>query len=286
MIADTQSLLDEILVDPDPVRRNRLITKCYADISAALADVVGRRDLNWFTFGAWASGTAGAKIRGEGVPIDLGTTRNMAAGNLAIITNIAPPAIAWLREVEGSGPTRPALQRALADPSFDGAPRLAEAITRFHEAAMLNELANTDPGADKAVAELVLLGNVRVGEHEQELVDRFVDAAMPMGCLFGLITTRFVAIETPDGHLDVCEDIVAPSYLAPELFPAPLLELTHPELVAACAALGQATGTNASQSHVLKWGDYDDRMGYILTFFRAYQRDTRMFDVPARYLPL
>ena len=53
----------------DPVRRNVAITTCYRDLSVAVADILGRRDVNWLAFGAWASGTAGRVIRGwdEGV---------------------------------------------------------------------------------------------------------------------------------------------------------------------------------------------------------------------------
>lgn len=283
-IERTQALLDEILAHDDPVARNRLISLCYADIAGQLASVIGRRDLNWFVFGAWASGTAGAAIRGEGVPIDFGTTRNVAEGNLAIISDVAPPAIAWLREVEREGAaTEGALERALADPSFAQAPKLAQAITCFHTATLLE--AADDPVLDKQAAELMLLGNIRMGEHEQTLVDRFIDRAMPLGGPFGLITTQFIAIETPDGDLDVARDIVAPSYLADGIFPPVLLQLDHPDLVATCRALGQSTGIDVSRSNALRWEDYDDRMGFILTFFRAYQRDERFFDIPTRYFP-
>ncbi|MFH8252052.1 hypothetical protein ACH3VR_16935 [Microbacterium sp. B2969] len=286
MAQRTRELLDVILVHDDPVARNRLITQCYRDIADQLALVVGRRDLNWFSFGAWASGTAGAAIRGERIPVDFGTSRNVAAGNLAIIADVAPAAICWLDEIErAGGPTPDALSRTLADPLFGRAPKLAEAIRCYHEAALLLPGIEADPVHDKTAAELILLGNIRMGEHEQTVVDRFVDAAMPLGGPFGLITTRFIAIETPDGDIDVCRDVLAPAYLAGQIFPAVLLELDNVDLRSACDAFGQSRGTDTSASNALRWEDYDDRMGFILTFFRAYQRDTRFFDVPARYLP-
>ncbi|WP_345801613.1 hypothetical protein AAIB33_00520 [Microbacterium sp. AZCO] len=286
MAQNTRELLDVILVHEDPVARNRLITQCYRDIADQLALVVGRRDLNWFAFGAWASGTAGAAIRGESIPVDFGTSRNVAAGNLAIIADVAPAAMRWLDEVElDGGPTTDALERALADPLFERASKLADAIRCYHDAALLLPDAATDPVRDKLAAELILLGNIRMGEHEQTVVDGFIDAAMPFGGPFGLITTRFIAIETPDGDIDVCRDVLAPAYLTDELFPAVLLELEHDELRAACDAFGQSRGAESSASNALRWEDYDDRMGFILTFFRAYQRDARFFDVPARYLP-
>ncbi len=287
MIERTQALLEAILVAGDPVARNRMITLCYRDLAEGLAEIVGRRDLNWFVFGVWASGTAGAAIRGEGLPLDLGTSRNVAAGNLAIIRDVAPAFIRWLREVEhAGGPTVDARDRALEDPLFEAAPKLGAAIRCYHAAAELRAAAADDDASDKDIAELVLLGNLLLGEHEQTVVDRFIDAAMPLGCLFGLITTRFVRIDTPDGPLDVCEDVAPPAYLAGALFPAVLSDLVNPDLCAACVRFGQSTGADAAASNALKWEDYDDRMGYIMTFFRAYQRDERFYEVPAAYLPV
>ena len=108
---------------------------------------------------------------------------------------------------------------------------------------------------------------------------------LPLGGLFGLVTTRFVHILTPDGPLDVCRDVVAPSYLGSALFPAPLELLDNPDLCALCEHFGQSTRADAAASNALEWEDFDDRMGFILTFFRAYQRDARFFEVPAEFLP-
>lgn len=282
MIDSTRRLLDRILVHDDPVVRNRLITQCYRDLAENMAAVLGRRDLSWFVFGAWASGTAGAAIRGEGLPFDFGTSRNVAAGNLAIIRDVAPPFILWLSEVErDGGPTDAALERTLADARLAAAPRLAGAIRAYHAATRLSAAADAgdlDDDVDKQIAELMLLGNLLLGAHEQDVVDAFIDAAMPLGGVFGLVTTRFVRIETPDGPVDVCQDVIAP-------FPPALTELTNAELCAECARFGQSTGLDVAASNALVWEDYDDRMGFILTFFRAYQRDARFFDVPPRFLP-
>ncbi len=101
----------------DPVARNMEITRCYCDLSQDLALVLGPSDLNWFTFGAWASATAGHAIRGESLPVDWGTSENVAAGNLAIIVDVAPPFIRWLAEIErAGGPTDEALSATLSDP--------------------------------------------------------------------------------------------------------------------------------------------------------------------------
>ncbi|WP_137844202.1 hypothetical protein [Microbacterium sp. 2FI] len=286
MIADTERLLQRIAIEPDPVVRNRMITQCYRDLAEHLAALIGRRDLSWFAFGAWASGTAGAAIRGEGLPLDLGTSRNVAAGNLAIIVDVAPPFLAWLCAVEQAGaPTRDALERALADPLLQAAPLLSDAVRCYQRAIELAAAGDGLEATDKLIAELVLRANILVGAHEQHVVDHFIDEAMPLGGVFGLVTTRFVRIVTPDGELDVCEDVVVPGYLAPDAFPLPLMQLEDPDLCALCDRFGQSHEADVAASNSLVWEDFDDRMGFILTFFRAYQRDERFFAVPVEFLP-
>jgi hypothetical protein len=285
-IAGIRALLARILVEPDVVVRNRVITLAYRNVSESVADVLGRSHLNWFSFGAWASGTAGGVMRGEGIPIDLGTTDGVAAGNLAIIEDVAPPILRWLDEIAVDGaPTPGALERTLADPRVAAAPQLGEAIRCYHAVAAHRTSPDAEPLTEKQEAELMLLGNVLFAAHEQHVADRFIDAAMPLGGPFGLITTRFVSIVTPDGPLDVCRDVVAPGYLAPDLFPIELAELQHPELCALCERFEQSTSTESIGSRAWSWEDYDERMGFILTFFRAYQRDARYFDVPLDFLP-
>lgn len=284
-IAGVRALLAGILLESDVVARNRVITLAYRELSELVADLVGRSHLNWFSFGAWASGTAGGVMRGEGVPLDLGTTEGVAAGNLAIIEDVAPPILRWLDEVAADeSPAPAALERTLGDPRVVAAPQLARAIRCYHAVAAHRTNPDAEPLSEKQSAELMLLGNVLFAAHEQQIADRFIDSAMPLGGPFGLITTRFVSILTPDGPLDVCRDVVAPGYLAPDLFPVELVALEHPELCALCERFDQSTGTSARGSRAWSWEDYDERMGFILTFFRAYQRDTRYFEVPAEFI--
>lgn len=277
--------LELIRAMDDPAARNVEITRCYCDLSTELAVVLGRSDLNWFSFGAWASATAGHAIRGESLPVDWGTSENVAAGNLAIIVDVAPPFIRWLAEIErGGGATGDSLTRTLAAPMFDAAPQLAASLTAYQLAIDLrgasDEGDDIDLEAERAAAQLVLLGNVLMGAHEQQLVDRFIDAAMPLGGLFGLVTTQFISIETPDGPIDVCRDVPSPGYLAGARFPPVLDPLSNADLVGLAVRFGQSVADDVSTSNALSWEDYDERMGFILTFFRAYQRDERFFLLP------
>jgi len=56
--------IDRIVATGDPILRNLLITHCYHELSAALAERTGP-SANWCTFATWASKQAGQTIRKE-----------------------------------------------------------------------------------------------------------------------------------------------------------------------------------------------------------------------------
>ena len=286
----SQREVAEIVAIADPVVRNVAITACYRDLALAVAEIVGRIDVNWLAFGAWASGSAGRVIRGDGLPLglDLGTSLAVAEGNRAIIGDIAPRFVRWLDEVTLAGaPTRMALEVALADPLFDGAPDIAAALAAYQSALELRalaEVAHLDDEADRAVAELMLLGNVRVAAHEQWIADALIDEAMPLGGLFGRIATRFVDVYTPDGPVDVCRDVPPPSYLSGQRYPAVLDHLAHADLCELAARFDHALTVDVTGSSATTWECYEERMGFIFAFFRAFARDTRFYDVPPEFL--
>lgn len=268
----------------DPVERNVAITWTYRRLAADVAAVIGRRDVNWLAFGAWASATAGRAIRGEGLPVDWGTSTAVAAGNRAIIADIAPRFATWTGHVaRAGGPAPLALERTLDDPLFDGVPLLANAFAGYHEAAAIES--NGGPGRDarrdKRHAELVLRSNILVAAHEQALADEFVDAAMPFGGLAALVATRFVSVVTPDGDVDVCRDVPRPSYLHGQRYPDVVRHLEDEALVSLVRDFGQDPGEDASASDAPSWEDYDERMGYIVCFFRSYLREMRYYDEPS-----
>jgi hypothetical protein len=169
---------------------------------------------------------------------------------------------------------------------FDEAPDLALALTAYQAAleALLVTDAEPGPDVDRAVAELVLLGNVRVAAHEQRVADSLIDRAMPLGGLFGLVTTRFVHVVTPDGPLDVCRDVPRPSYLDGRRYPVALDQLTNEDLCELARRFHQSIGADVGSSDAATWESFEERMGYIFTFFRAFARDIRFFDVPDAFL--
>ncbi|MGB7962418.1 MAG: hypothetical protein WCF12_05580 [Propionicimonas sp.] len=287
MARPSAAVIAEVVAMRDPVARNFAITRCYRDLAHAVADVLGRRDVNWLAFGAWASGTAGAAIRGEGLLLDWGTSTALAEGNRTIIADIAPRFVRWLDEIErAGGPSRTALEVALGDPVFDNAPELGLALMAYQDALGAQAVAGPafDPAVDRVVAELMLLGNVRVAAHEQQIADSLIDRAMPLGGLFGLITTRFVQVVTPDGPLDVCRDVPAPGYLGGRRYPQVLDRLVNVELCELARRFHHAIGDDVRASDAATWESFEERMGYIFAFFRAFSRDTRFFDVPGSFL--
>lgn len=284
----SQQLVDRIVAIGDPVVRNIAITTCYRDLALAVAGLVGRRDVNWLAFGAWASGTAGRVIRGEGLLVDWGTSRAVAEGNRTIIADVAPRFVRWLDEVARAGaPTRTALETAVSGGLFDSAPDLADALVAYQSAleiALVTAEPAFDEEADRAVAELMLLGNVKVAAHEQRIADSLIDEAMPLGGLFGRLVTRFVEVITPDGPLDVCEAVPAPGYLCGLRYPDVLSELSRPELCRLAARFDHPLVGGDEAGGASNWESYDERMGFIFAFFRAFARDTRYFDVPEAFL--
>lgn len=56
-------IADIIAMSGAPSLRNLRITACYGELSRAMADRIGRDNVNWCTFATWASRTAGRFIR-------------------------------------------------------------------------------------------------------------------------------------------------------------------------------------------------------------------------------
>lgn len=59
---------DAIAALDDAVLRNLCITQRYHDLSTALSSTIGGPNVNWSTFATWASKTAGQSIRNEEIP--------------------------------------------------------------------------------------------------------------------------------------------------------------------------------------------------------------------------
>jgi hypothetical protein len=94
MTQPTLADVDRITRLPDPVTRNREITACYHELSAAMATRLG--DVaNWCTFAAWASHQAGCTIRGE----DLQRAVEQRLATSVVLSEVAPEQANRLRAV-------------------------------------------------------------------------------------------------------------------------------------------------------------------------------------------
>lgn len=64
----SRSHMQQVLDIEDRVLRNYWITQTYADLAAALRDVLDPTTSNWCTFATWASFTVGRNLRGDELP--------------------------------------------------------------------------------------------------------------------------------------------------------------------------------------------------------------------------
>ncbi|MFJ1754815.1 hypothetical protein [Kitasatospora sp. NPDC088134] len=216
----------EIAALGDPVLRNLRITLAYHELAVATARVLGRENVSWCAFGAWASHTAGRSIRGESAPAavraavalarrapaplrPLGelperivrqVAAHVADGNLLVFRDLGPLFADLAEEFGRPGPPElvhgRAVERCLAPlrpgPAEDGGQDLLIAAVHSYGRAFLA----TDPGER---AEHVLLANLRVGLHEQIRLQQAIAGALalPAGVpLLGFLRRSWEAVIT------------------------------------------------------------------------------------------
>lgn len=192
---------EEVVRTGDLVLRNLRITQMYHRLSQELALLLGQSDANWCTFACSASKTAGYSIRGEVVrPLAWLSTRrrsrwldalheelaasagrgavaarleriqelvteSVSAGNLKVFAELAPVFADLTRtfsrdERYDRDKLARFLERLDRGPTeAGGQDTLAEALGHYYEAMFERD--------EKRKAELMLLGNIKVGLHEQ-----------------------------------------------------------------------------------------------------------------------
>jgi hypothetical protein len=218
-----------VALDADPVRRNLLITQCYHDLSAALAQRLGVENANWCTFATWASRTAGRFIRDEEVPAAF---REILVGSrrLADARARANRALAWFhpearidddkvlgvarRIVHEVGELITAGNLAVFGELGPVFSRTIEALDEDADGAAVEQLAATlregesDRGGQTLLrlalvgyaaarrtpdprgrAELMLLANARIGLHEQIRLQPFIAGSIDAPVRLALFDT-------------------------------------------------------------------------------------------------
>ncbi|MDA0243981.1 MAG: hypothetical protein OT477_11240 [Chloroflexi bacterium] len=179
---------------------------------------------------------------------------------------------------------------------------LRDSLATFYEARF--EIDN------KRQTELIFLGNILLALHEQSRLqpviekalgvpfDQFTEGIIPntqqeMSWFTSKVTNRAVdfsrdmvlhtvtrmmmAYTLPHREMKLGEDVVAPTDLIN--FPKELLTLENPR----CREIIQKYDTGAdtlSGSAANNWGRLDDRMRFIIDFFRSYQWDKRLYKPP------
>ncbi len=318
----------------DPVMLNLKITHLYHRIALDLTVLLGAQDVNWFGFACRASKTAGSAIRGEDVPILrpvarlvarrlpdalvrrlqrgrivrhadaalVAVTTRIADGNRLIFSEIGPVFVRLVGVCADHHAHDPARIEALVDTLTPGKAEdggqdlLRDAVRAYYDAAY-------EPHPKKR-AELILLGSLKIGLHEQVRVDPLIDEALdrPMTDLVAvvapwlsrlpggwrveervrdsvcrrarrLVTARLMRIRLPYGDLRLGDDL--PELPARRRFPDLLATLELPELAATFARFDRGLPTRA-----IDWSDLDDRMRYIANFFRSRQKSLELFEPP------
>ncbi|HWA70809.1 MAG TPA: hypothetical protein VG937_00670 [Polyangiaceae bacterium] len=353
-LAERLEDLERIAKLSDPVLRNLLITQRYCDLSRSLARVLGPANANWSTFATWASKTAGQSIREEEVPpefveflqsearlsarlehfykllgplarfaprldpFDLAraiiqeVASQIALGNLRVYAELTPLFAEFSHAFSTpAGRSEEALERFLAKLASGPAEKggqdcLKQAFRHYFQASLLAD--------ELARVELILLGNVLIGLHEQTRLQENIAGALdapfsarvyerfgaagpkflhrPLRALLRagvgffarellddwqrFATRLLMKLAAPNG-----EDIPLGHDLPPERFD-PLLareKLQNPELIA-FLTLYDANLTTTRGSAAVNWTILRDRMRFIGELFRVSQRDPSWFGDP------
>lgn len=306
--------------------RNHLVTLAYVDLSDAMAEVLGHDDANWCALAVWPSLTVGATIRSgpasrsklmlarlpmptslrdrlvasaaTEVADETGVmNRSLAAGNRGVFYEIG---LAWTDFLDtfGHGERTNADwdeferfgKRVMALPLPPGRvwPDGAREQLRDGFRAYLEALHTTDPARR---AQLILLGNLRIGDHEQrrlqgwldlsgldpirKLTRRFDDGttknrgiALVERMWAGMLTKRVFFVQMNGEEISVGTAVPPHETSGGQLFPSPLDVLDDDVAELFDRIDGAAAGGDGAE----RWSDIDDRMAFIATLFRSRQR--------------
>lgn len=308
------------------VLRNHLVTLAYVDLSNAMSEVLGREDANWCSLAVWPSLTVGATIRsgstGRAIEMALRApmpaplrkrlearlandepdvdgvmNRSLAAGNRGVFYEIG---LAWTDFLSTFGATARSDddwvrfeafgERVMGQPLPPGRvwPDGAREHLRDGFRAYLEAMHSEDP---RRRAQLILLGNMLIGDHEQRRLQGWLDLsaldsirgitrtfdddttqnrgiALAERVFARFITKQVFYVEMNGERIRVGHEVPPHPTSDGALFPAPLDEL-EPDVAAVFDRIdGAARGGDGAE----RWTDIDHRMAFIATLFRSRQR--------------
>jgi hypothetical protein len=334
--------IEAILNQKNLLVRNLQITQGYHEVFRSLRSLVSTQNINWFGFGTYASKTAGRAIRHETLPgalksalirsagfentymylhqvlehanqDDQDSAHNLLAkvlsrvslllsqGNLLIFQELAWPFTSMVENFRKDWAINEEKWASFLDAHLRPGPIeqggqgwLREAFTAFYQARF-----QTD---GKRKAELVFLGNLLVGLHEQthlqpiieEAVavpfDTFTEGLIPEDeaelkrlrmrirrryvgftrqMVLRTITRMFMTYSLPTRDMRVGESVVAPTGLTN--YPPNLQQIENPRCREILQQFHREEDT-LSGSAAGNWSKLEDRMTFIIDFFRSYQQ--------------
>jgi hypothetical protein len=233
----------------------------------------------------------------------------LSQGNLLIFSELAPPFVNLVNRFGDQLRPNPAQFTQFLDEHFTPAPFaeggqawLRESMTAFYHSRFAENA--------RRKAELVFLGNILLALHEQsrlqpliekalavpfdvffegmlpeadqearglrkKLVDRSVNISREM--VLRSVTRMWMSYTLPHREMKLGQNVVAPTGLIN--FPRDLLVIEntrcHEIIQKFDVGLHTLSGSAAGN-----WGRLQDRMQFIIAFFRSYQREKRLFLPP------
>ncbi len=350
----TDEECQKIVDNPDMILRNLQITQMYHRLSVQLAAILGQHDANWCTFATHASKTAGNSIRREELPgysillwlednisvmagmckyidntfqrlsersgiiargegvIDH-VSRCIAAGNLKVFAELAPLFSAFLRTFQDAQNSDPLALEELCShldpgPSSSGGQQLIkEAFSYYFDAMFETNI--------KRKSELLLIGNIKIGLHEQTRLQPYIVEALNtpiedildpkrkylgiklvespydeenslrmkiLALIIGrwrrLLTRYMMRLRLPYGDISLGKDLPRLPNRRP--YPDILHEIEQQELQDLLARFNRCKQANLRNSRSRDWGNLEDRMNFIANLFRSRHKSLELFDQP------
>jgi hypothetical protein len=297
----------DVLAVRDGGVRNHVITYSYERVGEALAVHLGPNDVNWCSFAAWASRTVGHVLNEDELPGRLATVLRRAPQPvtqpaLAAISIARSVAFRRHREALISGNTAvfndialrfmellPFLQHSSSDTEFEcwlqtftpppNRPDMAVHMGFLRDGFRFYRRANTLPPGEFR-SELLYVAATHVAAYEQMLLQPAIETALfsskrlrhlpliPHEVVARLLT-QLMVVHIPGGVVRISGPLTA--WPRSSAF-APTVSRDAP-LTSEAQELFDLFPPLTDQERVTNWANYDERMRWIVEFFRRFHAD-------------